>query len=109
MQLVAHPAHGAQADFFVGHAAVRVGQHRGRGVGVQLGAAGLQIVQLGVLVRLLFQLPVNDLHVVGQVVDVRRVVSLRQPLRQAQLVVLAFSHASFPRFKIISPFNPPPV
>ena len=109
LQLVFHPAHGAQADLLIGDAAVRVGQYRGRGVGVQFGAAGLQVVQLGVLVCLLFQFPVDDLHVVGQIVDVCRVVALGQPFRQPQLIVLAFSHRSFPRFRIISPFNPPPV
>ena len=109
LQFVPHTAHRPAAQLLVRHAAVRVRQHRRAAVRVQLRLPRLQLFQVLVCPFLPRQLPVDRLHVVGQVVNVRRVVPLRHPLRQPQVVVLALLQVVSPRFKIKFPFSPPPL
>ena len=111
LQRAAGRQYRALAELCVRDAAVRVVQHSGGFVLRHFQLCGLILFQPHIFQPLALHLSVYDAEVIGQVLDVGRIVCLALPgaaLRQAHVVEFAASHSSSTiLLAIIFPFNPP--
>ena len=108
LQLVLYSPNLPQSDFLIRYTAIWMGQHLCRRMRIQLGHTGLGSIQLLQLLFHLIQHPVNDIGVIVQILNIRRIVFPVHPLGQSQMVMFAVPHGSFSSFfTIISPLKAP--